>query len=262
MILLPVTNISRNQTPVYALRTRFAKDIVAEFVPAKNKRSGKVVILCAGMPSYPSKCDLMFWLAEKNYWVIMPRYRGTWESGGRFLERSPHEDIADVMGGIQKGFRDLFNDAAFRIAGPEIYLIGSSFGGPAVLLNGRDKLVRKIVAISPVIDWRADSEAEPMDKLESFTRAGFGNAYRFKHQDFVKLTKGGFYNPATNRKLIDPGKTLIFHAQDDRFVPIGPAEKFSRDTGCRMVRLKEGGHLSLSIVNEPKFWRTIRNHFK
>ncbi len=179
-----------------------------------------------------------------------------------FLQKSPHKDIIDVMDGIQSGFTDSFDNMPFRIAKPQVYLIASSFGGPAALMNGKDKRVKKIVAFSPVIDWRVDSEVEPMDKLESFTREGFGNGYRFDHKDFAKLSIGKFYNPATNTSLIQPSKTLIFHADDDLVVPIEPAIKFAKETGCELVRLKEGGHLSLSILENPKIWRKVAKHLQ
>ena len=49
------------------------------------------------MPSIPSKQPLSDFLAAKGFWVIYPRYRGAWESGGEFLAKSPHEDILDVL---------------------------------------------------------------------------------------------------------------------------------------------------------------------
>ena len=84
-------------------RTRFARDIVTEFLPparALGTRASKrqrAIILCDGMPSIPRKQPLAEFLSSKGYWVFYPRYRGAWESGGLFLERSPHLDILDVI---------------------------------------------------------------------------------------------------------------------------------------------------------------------
>src|SRR3989344_3616458 len=89
-------------------RTRFKKDIVCEFLPPARK-SSRVVILCGGMPAYTGRKDaLMEFFARKGYWVFLPRYRGSWESGGQFLKRSPHEDIIDVINGLSRGFPDLW----------------------------------------------------------------------------------------------------------------------------------------------------------
>ena len=79
-------------------RTRFKKDIVAEFLPPSRKlKKQKVIIICDGMPSIPSKQLLMKFLSKKGYWVIFPRYRGAWESDGEFLDKSPHEYIIDII---------------------------------------------------------------------------------------------------------------------------------------------------------------------
>lgn len=89
------------------LRTRFKRAIVTEFLPpVRSGKTQKVIILCDGMPSIPSKQPLATFLSGKGYWVFYPRYRGGWESGGMFLEKSPHEDILDVIGGLSKEFRE------------------------------------------------------------------------------------------------------------------------------------------------------------
>ena len=101
---------------MFMFRTRFARHIVTEFLPPV--RSGKlqrVIVLCDGMPSMPRKQDLSEWLAAKGYWVFYPRYRGAWESGGTFLERSPHLDILDVIDGLNREFRELAFGRRFRV---------------------------------------------------------------------------------------------------------------------------------------------------
>jgi len=60
----------------YTLRARIKNKIISEFVPP-SKKSNKVIILCGGMPGYPAKKELMFFLAEKGFWVFSPRYRGS-----------------------------------------------------------------------------------------------------------------------------------------------------------------------------------------
>ena len=75
-------------------RTRFKEQIVAEFLlPSQPRKTQRLIILCDGMPSIPRKQPLSEFLAAKGFWVIYPRYRGAWESGGHFLEKSPHEDM-------------------------------------------------------------------------------------------------------------------------------------------------------------------------
>ena len=96
-------------------RTRFKKEIVAEFLPpVRAGKRQRVIILCDGMPSIPRKQPLVEFLAAKGFWVVYPRYRGAWESGGEFLRRSPHEDILDVVNELPNGLSRLRLAGSFR----------------------------------------------------------------------------------------------------------------------------------------------------
>src|SRR5689334_8011616 len=106
-------------------RTRVQRDIVAEFLPpARSRKTDRVIFLCDGMPSIPRKQTLCEFLSAKGYWVFYPRYRGTWESGGQFLARSPHEDILDVIGELKKGVTELAFGQTFTLEPKEIFVIG------------------------------------------------------------------------------------------------------------------------------------------
>ena len=112
-------------------RTRFKKDIVAEFLPASRPRKRQnLIILCDGMPSIPRKQPLPEFLTGKGYWVIYPRYRGAWESGGQFLQKSPHEDILDVLDELPQDVEELAFGRRFKLAPDQVFVIGGSFGAP------------------------------------------------------------------------------------------------------------------------------------
>lgn len=246
---------------IYTLRTRIKHKIVAEFV-RPSRRSNRVIILCTGMPSYPAKKELMFFLAAQGYWVFLPRYRGSWESEGWFLARSPHWDIIDVIDSLSSGFFDLWHNKKYRIKNPKIYLIGSSFGGPAVILASQDKRVKKAVALSPVIDWRRETKLEPIDWLGKFIRLAFGNGYRFKPKDWNKLKRGAFYNPMASVHKLDKDKLYIIHAQDDKVVYADTSVEFAQKLGCKITLLRTGGHLSTSNLMRPSFWKKVSNFIK
>ena len=245
----------------YALRTRFGKDIVAEFLPPA-KRSDKVVIFCGGMPGMPRGTELARFFSRKGYWFFAPRYRGSWESGGKFLNISPEKDIAEVMDRLPRGFKDLYGGKVYKIKSPRIYLIGASFGGPAAILNSRDSRVRKVVCVSPVVDWRAPSKKESLGWLERFVGSAFGEAYRFSHKDWAKLKSGTFYNPIARMKEIDGKKIMIFHAKNDNVVGWKPVQRFSVASGAKLILLKNGGHLSSSAIMKPTFYKKIIRFFK
>lgn len=237
------------------LRTRFKREIVTEFaVPAG--RSRRAIIFCGGMPSVPSQKELFEFFVEKGYWVFFPRYRGSWESGGRFLAQSPHQDILDVINQLPEGFIDLWGGRSYKLTPSALYVIGNSFGGPAALLACLDQRVAKIVAISSVVDWTVPSKEEPLDFLEKFVETAYGCGYRFSAKDWKKLSKGNFYNPVNCHDEIDGQKVFMIHAKDDTIVPYPPVKEFADKINCQFLALKDGGHLGIKDVFKQRRLRT------
>src|SRR6478609_4396635 len=106
-------------------RARFARDIVAEFLPpARARKRHRVILLCDGMPSIPRKQPLVEFLSKKGFWVFYPRWRGSWESGGEFLELSPEQDLFDVIDQLPRGFRETAFGQGFQVQPDEIFVIG------------------------------------------------------------------------------------------------------------------------------------------
>jgi alpha-beta hydrolase superfamily lysophospholipase len=242
-------------------RTRFARDIVAEYYMPKRP-SSKVIIFSTGMPSMPRYQHIVEFYGKLGYWVFFPRYRGSWESGGKFLRISPERDILDIIDQLPKGFTDSLTRKKIKIKPEEIFLMSGSFGGPAVILASRDKRVTKVVARCPIVDWLSPSKDEPTIEYEGILRETFGDAYRFSHRDWQKLSTGKFYNPAAVSKDIDGSKLLLIHAKDDTIVSYRSVKKFAAETGSRLVTLPRGGHLSSKIFLQPRFVKMITKFFK
>jgi pimeloyl-ACP methyl ester carboxylesterase len=217
-----------------------------------------VIIFCKGMPGTPRADETLEFWAKKGFWVFFPRYRGTWESDGEFLKRSPHEDILDVIDELPKGFTDLWFSKRYMLNAKRLYVFGGSFGGPAAILLSRDPRVTKAVAFAPVIDWMAPSKDEPMDKLGVFIPKGFGNCYRFSKRNWKRLSENKFYSPVKETDTIDGKKLLIFHAKDDGSCDYGSTKKFAAKTGAKLITLRTGGHFGFSKSTEPKIYKEIR----
>lgn len=246
-------------------RARFKRRIVAEFLPpARAGRKQRVIVLCDGMPSIPRKQPLMEFLAGKGYWVFYPRYWGAWESGGEFLERSPHLDILDVIDAIPRGFRELAFGQPFKVSPDEVFVIGGSFGGAAAILASLDERVKKVIANCPVVDWSILPEAEKAEtsnkSYAAYIREAFGHGYRLSDRNWSKLRSGKFYNPAHHADEIDPGKIMMFHAKDDPYVPYKSVKKFADRTGVKLNSLARGGHVSTDYIVR-KYWRRIERFF-
>ncbi len=241
------------------LRTRFKEDIVCEFIPP-SRPSRRVIILAKGMPGLPRFPEVTKFWSQKGFWVFFPRYRGTWESGGEFLKRSPHEDILDVIDELfsKRKIIDLWSTKRYTLNAKHLYIFGGSFGGPAAILASRDQRVTKAVAFAPVIDWEAPSEEEPMDKLGAFIPKGFGNCYRFSKRNWKRLSHNELYSPVKEVDSIDGSKLLLIHAKDDTCVPIGPTKTFAAKTGAKLITLKTGGHFGFSKSIEPRIYKEIK----
>lgn len=242
---------------MHTIRTRFGKEIVAEFLPPRRK-SRAALILLPGMPSSSSQKELMEFFSAKGFWVFAPRYRGTWESGGKFLKHSPDEDVKIVLDHLPRGFKDAWSGKRYHLTPTRTILIGSSFGGTVALLASRDKRVSCAVALSPVTDWRVESKTEPLRMLARVTEDAFGEGYRPAKGGWQKIKTGNFFNPATIRPKIRGEKVLILHAADDRIAPLSPVRKFAVDAGAVLFVQKRGGHYSLSEIMRPRFLKLFK----
>jgi dipeptidyl aminopeptidase/acylaminoacyl peptidase len=246
-------------------RTRFKREILAEFLPpARPRKQQRVIIFCDGMPSVPRKQPLAEFLAGKGYWVFYPRYRGTWESDGVFLEKSPHEDIRDVIDGLPRGITEIAFGKKFAFEPDEIFVIGGSFGGAAALLASLDPRVKRVVANCPVVDWsilaRSERKETSNKSYAAYVREAFGGGYRITEKNWRKLYRGDFYNPIHHASEIDASKILMFHAKDDPYVPWRSVERFARKTGAKLRLFARGGHLNTQATVR-RYWPQIQKFF-
>jgi len=218
-------------------RTRFARDIVTEFLPpARSGKTQRAIILCDGMPSIPRKQPLAEFLSGKGYWVFYPRYRGAWESGGEFLEKSPHEDILDVIEGLSKEFRELAFGRRFRLWANELFAIGGSFGGAAAILASLDPRVNKAVANCPVVDWsilpREQKKETSNPSYAEYIREAFGNGYRLSNENWKKSVAESSITPRIMRAKSRRRKSSCFTRRTIRMFRINRSRNLRGAREC------------------------------
>jgi dipeptidyl aminopeptidase/acylaminoacyl peptidase len=147
----------------------------------------------------------------------------------------------------------------------ELFVIGGSFGGAAAIFSSLDPRVKKVVANCPVVDWailRREQKKETSNpSYTGYIREAFGNGYRLSDKNWKKLRGGKFYNPAYHANEVKASKVMIFHAEDDPYVPYRTVEKFAQRTGVRLKLLRRGGHLSTDLIVR-KYWQQIRMFFE
>ena len=247
-------------------RTRFKKELVAEFLPpARPRKKQRVILLCDGMPSVPRKQPLARFLAQKGFWVFYPRWRGAWESGGQLLERPPQQDLSDIIDELPKGIREIAFGQKFKLSPDEIFVIGGSFGGAAAILASLDPRVKKVIANCPVVDWSILPEEQKKEtsnkSYAAYIREAFGNGYRLSEKNWNKLRSGTFYNPVHHVQELTPAKILIFHAKDDPYIPWRSVNSFAADAGIKLRLLARGGHLSTERIVRT-YWPQIQRFFE
>ncbi len=249
----------------YPTRVSFARGIIAE-VLFPDHQTGKVAVLAGGLPSSPVKHDLLRFLTKRGYLALFFRYRGTWESSGSFLENSPADDLHDILTELsrKKSLRDIASGEKIPLKVSSIHLFGSSFGGPAVLLNSKHPMVKKVIVLSPVLDWKSvDQGKEPLHPHARFLEQGYPGAYRVRSsKDWQKLLKNDFYNPVTMTDKVDGKKIFILHAADDEVVPMDPLLPFVEATGATYYVKPHGGH-HLHITHQflwKKIDKFLRSH--
>ncbi len=248
-------------------RTRFKKEIVAEFLPPKRKsKKQKLILLCDGMPSIPRKQPLSEFLSEKGYWVVYPRYRGSWESDGIFLEKPPQQDLFDIIDELllKKEIQETAFGQKFQLSPDEIFVIGGSFGGATSILASLDPRIKKCIANCPVIDWSLLQKEEKLETSNesyvAYIKESFGNAYRLSEKNWKRLYTGTYFNPTHHAKELDPSKFRLFHAKDDPYIPFESVKTFSKITGAKLTLLNKGGHLSTDYIVR-KYWTEIHKFF-
>lgn len=247
-------------------RTRFKKEIVAEFLPPRHlRKKQRVILLCDGMPSVPRKQPLMEFLSQKGYWVFYPRWRGAWESEGQLLERPPQQDLSDIIDELPNDIRESAFGQKFKVSPDEIFVIGGSFGGAAAILCSLDPRVKRVVATCPVVDWKILPEEQKKEtsnkSYPAYIRQAFGNGYRLSEKNWNKLYSGLFYNPAYHIEELVPSKILIFHAEDDPYIPWSSVSKFAALAGIDLRLLPRGGHLKTEHIVR-RYWPQIKRFFE
>lgn len=248
----------------YFTRTRLANDIVCEVV-FPERQTGRVALVCPGAPSEPPKTSVLAFLAKKGYVAFGVRYRGTWESDGVFLKKSPAKDVKDCIDYLikQKCIVDMWTQESILLKVNRIDLFGGSFGGPAVLLNSKHPQVHKVIALAPVLDMHRCGPEETFEEYVRTSIEGFGGVYRVERvSDWQKLLRQDFYNPITMLEKIDTRKCFIFQCADDMVCPVENTKDFVGETGVEVYYKPKGGHMGTGRIAHQFYWKKIEAFLK
>jgi len=232
-------------------------DIIFEFsLPQEAKYA---LILCDGLPSVPKQKELIAFLISKNIAVFYPRYKGTWESGGTFLAESPARDIAELATLIKQGnVTELYSQKTFKLKGP-IHALGSSFGGSVALALADNKDISKIVALSPIIDFKSHNDnnnEQDLYALKNFIHDAFGFGYRFDEQSWDELLQGKVFNPPQTIDSERANDIAVAYGISDTEIDYKKITGYASRNSIRSFSTENIGHLSFSKIPES-LWEKI-----
>ena len=246
---------------IYRGRT---KDIVFEFSPSTGEIKG-VIILCEGLPAVPKQKELISFLSSRNYFIVYPRYKGTWESNGKFLSESPVNDLEEIMNLLKKReITELYSNKTFSIDTDNIIIIGSSLGGSIALSCSKNNLASKIVVFSPIVNFSAHNDKnqeQDLIWLEKFVRKAFGMGYRYKREDWVNMTKGLIFNPPQEIEKDRAKDILVIFGKQDTEIDFKKIENYTEKNKIETICLKDEGHLSFSKISQ-EIWDKVFDWLK
>lgn len=234
------------------------KNIVFEFSLPVGDYKG-VIVICDGLPSVPKRKEMMVFLSGKGFLTVYPRYQGTWESGGEFLNESPVKDIEEIIKLIEKGFVvELYANKEFKIENKKIFLVGSSFGG-AVALAASGCRIFKIVALSPIVDFKdynSSGNEQDLMWLEKFIKRAFGFGYRFKDENWERMARGLLFNPPQIIEKEKAKNILVVYDKLDSAIDYRKIKAYADRNNTESMATENIGHLSFSKIPE-EIWKNV-----
>jgi alpha/beta superfamily hydrolase len=220
-----------------------------------DKSNGNLVINCSGLPGQPENYELFSYLTQKGFVCVHPKYEGTWESEGKFLDHSPVDDLRTVINYIIEShvLESAYDGSLIKLEFNNIFLMGSSFGGSVALVtaaNSND--VMGVVSIAPVTDFtkqgKGDSNEQDLAYLGKFLKKGFGRAYNLDLDDWSKLLNGNIdLNPVDHVESLLRKNVLLIHGEADKTISIYKTKDFFKrieNDKSKLICIPDTGHLS------------------
>jgi len=208
-------------------------------------QGGKAIILLDGLPSVPHQKEVMTRFSRLGYSVFFPRYKGTWESKGNFLEKTPAFEIDQLIYSLKKGITLDGKKEIFK----EINILSTSFGGAVALCLENKKLIHKCICLSPVYSFL---KIEEMNSIGKYLEEYFSGSYRFSSDNWRNLTSGKILNPSSFKKKYS-SKYLMIGGEDDKTINFEDLKKFSVLKNIKVAKIATKGHLNFSDLKDNFF---------
>jgi esterase/lipase len=246
---------------VFRTYKAYYKDIYFEFVVHKGKRDS--ILILPGFPSYHNLKERMKFFYDKGYNVFFPRYKGSYQSKGYFLEENPLISLKKFVNSLMEGKAiSLYDMKEFNFEVKELIVLGICFSGPfSLALSSLDSRINKLILFSPAWDFGFNQKINGSQSLNdtlSFVKRAYKNLYRIKFKDLKKKLNSfkelhyRFYGKNNSFYL------LVFIDERD---PRNYSSKFKKDfldkNNLKIIKHRKGHGLKLEIVEN--YWKEIEN---
>lgn len=215
------------------------ENLFFSYILSQNKSPKGTIILLDGLPSNPISKNKLMQELSNNYDVFFPRYEGTWESKGTFLERAPSESIIEFIQALRKSLK-LENK---RYLPKKIFLLGASFGGGVALDIATKCKVDKICAVSPVISFK---RINGIETLEDYLRKE--QKYNFNSNDWKRLLDDKIWNLNESR-ISNNSDIWIIIGKNDNQISEKEVVEFCKRKNIQN-QILDLGHITLSKIPE------------
>lgn len=236
-----------------------------------NKKPAKFLIICHGCPSHPydenPATNQRF--MQDGFVLVYPEYIGTWGSGGQCNFENAVDTVLKTIKLLRKGAaKDIKSNHVVKWNAKEIILIGGSFGGSVALVAGaKSNHIKKIVAVSPVTDWRTHNKLnfkeEDLTQMWKIINGGLNNYWRARKPDYMKLMNGKLdLNPIDYIDVLKEKNTLFIHGINDKEVNYRRSENFNQKlkTGSGQHKIylsKQKGHIVPRHLSQRQYYKKI-----
>lgn len=161
-------------------------------ISAWINKGDKCIILAPGLPQYIDKYHPFVKQSIKlGYSLFVPRYIGSYESGGIFTIDNCVKTIEETVGVVRGGLaKELYANSSINWGKNKICVVGFSFGAMPVLLANIQ--VHKVVVVCPFINIKYhinSSIGENLNHTLQFIKRGYKNLYRVDVKSFINDLK-------------------------------------------------------------------------
>ncbi len=221
------------------LRIKHKKILISVWLNGGDKN----ILLAGGLPQYVTKYHPLVKMAEEaSINLFVPRYMGSWESGGTFSVKNCVKTVEETIRLIRNGKgEELYGNSSVSWNSEKIYLVGFSFGGFPALLN--EESVTKTILVNPFVNLilQKKFKGEDIEETLRFLKRAYANMYRF---DFAEVIKDLISLKYPEKK----DKLVLVRGVNDKTIPKEQIDWISAKYNPIYIEIP-GGH-SLNFTKE------------